>query len=615
MVCDADEPDHADSHHPEWERSHDEYDDDDESFGEDEADEDGKEDPSTFWSELREAWQQHMLAILIAVVAASITHWYTHTPPMDQSMGKQSTSPQPLPVPHASPVMAPTIFLGKHAHLSHYERVSNITFCSRLEDQSSKSLQIFDFNVPKRLIPALALHIAADELEDDNYSLVLSPEFDAETALEDNLMYQCLLTQSSRSQQSFIKGLSYYYPKPQFSELYPDHQARSAVSVKQSAPKLTPTQLSFTGFGVKVVNLSPEPVLLFWDGPKQQLIGELGPYEALGTAATKAGQSFSVTPVHDPDHHMDRWVATSDDPIHYFQPDGVAHDHKKMSIQLLNREYERHYLIQTGRQWLAQFPRPLPVHDMWTATFFGQKHNLVTRKKNYKLEVVSVTPRVFSIDGFLSEEECDALVALARAEGLQPSTLQAGRSAHQSRDRSTRSSSNTWLTRDAANVTDAVYQRAARLLKMDESLLQKPLIGDHYHEHQHSLAESLQVVRYRKEEEYKAHHDFTYPPAFHLHQPTRFATILFYLNDDFEGGQTVFPRALNAQFHDGITVEPKKGKAVLFYNMLPDGNMDELSMHASKPVESGEKFLANLWVWGKIWVSFWLLCCFETASC
>jgi prolyl 4-hydroxylase len=371
--------------------------------------------------------------------------------------------------------------------------------------------------------------------------------------------------------------------------------------VKQTATKLKPTQLTFTGFGVKVVNLSPEPVLLFWDGPsKPQLIGEIGPYEALGTAATKAGQSFSVTPVHDRDHHMERWVATADDPIHYFQPDGVQHhDHKRLTLQLLNREYERHYLVQTGRQWLAQFPRPPPVHSVWPATHFGQKHNLVTRQKNYKLEVVSVMPRVFSIDGFLSHEECDALIDLARAQGLEPSTLQAGRNTQQSRDRSTRSSSNTWLTRDAANVTEAIYRRAARVLRMDESLLQKPLIGDHYHEHEHSLAESLQVVRYQQDEEYKAHHDFTYPPAFRRHQPTRFATVLFYLNDDFEGGQTVFPRAVNAQYHEGITVEPHKGKAVLFYNMLPDGNMDDLSMHASQKVIHGEKFLANLWVWGK----------------
>jgi prolyl 4-hydroxylase len=214
-------------------------------------------------------------------------------------------------------------------------------------------------------------------------------------------------------------------------------------------------------------------------------------------------------------------------------------------------------------------------------------------------------PRVFSINNFLSDEECNALIALAQIQGLEPSTIHAGgQNTQPSRDRFTRSSSNTWLSRDTANVTDVIYRRAAKLLRIDESLLQKPFIGDEYHEHEHSLAESLQVLRYQAEEEYKAHHDFTYPPAFRRHQPTRFATILFYLNDDFEGGQTVFPRAVNAQYHEGVTVEPQKGKAVLFYNMLPDGNMDDLSMHASQKVLQGEKYLANLWVWGK----FIILC-------
>lgn len=44
-------------------------------------------------------------------------------------------------------------------------------------------------------------------------------------------------------------------------------------------------------------------------------------------------------------------------------------------------------------------------------------------------------------------------------------------------------------------------------------------------------------------------------------------------------------------------VAPKKGQAVLFYNMLEDGNGADLSLHAALPVKRGEKWLANLWVW------------------
>jgi prolyl 4-hydroxylase len=83
-------------------------------------------------------------------------------------------------------------------------------------------------------------------------------------------------------------------------------------------------------------------------------------------------------------------------------------------------------------------------------------------------------------------------------------------------------------------------------------------------------------------------------------QPSRFATILFYLNDDMEGGETTFPRWLNTETSEALKVKPEKGKAILFYNLLPDGNYDERSQHAALPVTKGDKYLTNLWIWDPI---------------
>jgi hypothetical protein len=40
-----------------------------------------------------------------------------------------------------------------------------------------------------------------------------------------------------------------------------------------------------------------------------------------------------------------------------------------------------------------------------------------------------------------------------------------------------------------------------------------------------------------------------------------------------------------------------QGSAVLFYNQLPDGNVDKASKHGACPVLVGQKWAANLWVW------------------
>jgi len=39
---------------------------------------------------------------------------------------------------------------------------------------------------------------------------------------------------------------------------------------------------------------------------------------------------------------------------------------------------------------------------------------------------------------------------------------------------------------------------------------------------------------------------------------------------------------------------------MLFYSVLPDGNMDDLSQHAALPVKKGEKWLMNFWVWDPV---------------
>jgi prolyl 4-hydroxylase len=220
---------------------------------------------------------------------------------------------------------------------------------------------------------------------------------------------------------------------------------------------------------------------------------------------------------------------------------------------------------------------------------------------NLTLTAISCSPRVFEIPNFLSDLEVSHLLQIAeqKRDLFQQSSTKAGASGDSQVDDKTRTSTNIWISRNTDIITDAIYRRAADVLRIKESLFRwrRPTELPEFTENTVSIAERLQFVHYDVGQQYTPHHDFSMPGMVHL-QPSRFATVLFYLNDeDLVGGETSFPKWYNAESTQPLKVQPQKGKAVLFYNLLPDGNYDERSQHAALPVRSGEKYLTNLWVW------------------
>jgi prolyl 4-hydroxylase len=196
------------------------------------------------------------------------------------------------------------------------------------------------------------------------------------------------------------------------------------------------------------------------------------------------------------------------------------------------------------------------------------------------LEVASVTPRVLLIPSFLSDFECEEIINLAR-----PNTLASkvgDPNAGGATVSSTRTSKNSWIPRSKNAITETLTLRAADLMKIDEKLLRSDI-----------LSEDLQVVHYTAGQKYDPHNDWGGAGK----SESRFLTLLIYLNDmdgPNAGGETAFPKGADLQ---GFQVTPRKGSAVLFYNLLEDGNGDDLALHSAQPVVRGEKWAANFWVW------------------
>lgn len=264
-------------------------------------------------------------------------------------------------------------------------------------------------------------------------------------------------------------------------------------------------------------------------------------------------------------------------------------------------EYMAEYLNRTGIQWRSYYgpngPRPPPVLFMWPADQIGQVHQVTTTHGKWtcngppsqcqapgnltlELEVISTHPRAYVISNFLSDFETDSIISLAQPKlhKSQIGDLEGGGIL----DSDTRTSLNTWVARRENAVTETLHRRAADLLQIDESMLEP-----------HTNAEDMQVVHYDPGQKYDAHHDW----GVSGYAESRYITLLLYLNDKLHpdaGGETAFPKGADGR---GIRVHPGKGGAVLFYNLLPDGNADDLSLHEATPVRSGEKWLSNFWVW------------------
>ena len=368
-------------------------------------------------------------------------------------------------------------------------------------------------------------------------------------------------------------------------------------------------------------------------------IAEAAPFEAAATA-TYPGHIFLVKSKNDQVNNLQTWVIKKNQVIYYYDPfekgdlnleDLKPEQRELYNLQKENLKFAEQYTAATGIDYLSLYPRrPRPTNPMWAADYFGQEHSVVSHEShfvklptpenlvgitpaanheptlksfrdkddlNMTLKVLSCSPRVFEIQNFLSKVEIDHIMQMATGMTLHQSSTKAGNEGENRHDESTRTSRNTWVSRGKSPIIDAVYRRAADLMQIDEAYMRKRIEGEMPHmKNEKSNAEQLQLVHYDVGQQYTPHHDFAIPTLVDG-QPMRFATILFYLNEGMTGGETTFPRWLNAEDSTELKVVPEVGKAVLFYSLLPDGNMDERSQHAAKPIVDGEKWLINLWTW------------------
>ena len=186
------------------------------------------------------------------------------------------------------------------------------------------------------------------------------------------------------------------------------------------------------------------------------------------------------------------------------------------------------------------------------------------------------SPEVYECEHFLTAKECDKIIEGARPL-LKRSTVVDLNSSDGLID-SRRSSFGMFFSRETEGKT------VQKIRKTIKSIAGIPADN----------GEDMQVLYYGIGAEYQPHYDYFDPSTpgglIHFNRGgQRVATLLVYLNTVAEGGETVFPKA-------NLSITPTKGKAVLFYNVKPDGRIDPRSFHGGAPVIAGEKWIATIWL-------------------
>ncbi|MBO0588143.1 2OG-Fe(II) oxygenase [Sporosarcina sp. E16_8] len=198
-------------------------------------------------------------------------------------------------------------------------------------------------------------------------------------------------------------------------------------------------------------------------------------------------------------------------------------------------------------------------------TIFGHVGNTIKTDREIDIITKLEEPLIVILGNVLSNEECDELIRLSK-DKMQRSKIGTTRNVDELR------TSSSMFFQESEN------EIVARVEKRISSIMSIPI------EH----GEGLQILKYTPGQEYKAHYDF-FSSTSKVAKNNRISTLIMYLNDVEQGGETFFPK-LN------LSVTPQKGMAVYFEYFYNVEDLNQLTLHGGAPVIAGEKWVATQWM-------------------
>ena len=233
-----------------------------------------------------------------------------------------------------------------------------------------------------------------------------------------------------------------------------------------------------------------------------------------------------------------------------------------------------HEPAQAQLRVLAELKAPQPAGASWAS--LRDAIDVEAWRATPAAETLSADPEIRTVSGFAPASACRWLISRVRDRLQRAVTL----NPFDSRQTANRIRTNSYAgfgLADADLVALMLRTRLAAAAGVDVLAMETP-----------------QVLHYATGEQYEPHFDFLEPDLpgnaegiRRLGQRT--ATLLIYLSEDFEGGETDFPIL-------GVRYKGRTGDALFFRNLTGTGEPDRRTWHAGLSPTSGEKWLFSQWV-------------------
>ncbi|MCP5144456.1 MAG: 2OG-Fe(II) oxygenase [Gammaproteobacteria bacterium] len=233
------------------------------------------------------------------------------------------------------------------------------------------------------------------------------------------------------------------------------------------------------------------------------------------------------------------------------------------------------FCLARDRELAAQALNPNPSQSLWRGLAGTVSVSFWTQTPP-GMNILSESPVVTHITGFAPPPVCQWLIELAR-DRLAPAMVydSAAQEVVRHQTRTNTAAIFDMMSTDLLNVLLQARISAAVKIPIRQF-------------------EAATVLHYSVGEEITPHFDFIDPDSADYENQIRTAgqraiTFLVYLNEEYEGGQTGFPKL-------SVEVQGKRGEALFFINALPDGSPDLRTEHIGAPPRSGEKWIVTQFI-------------------